>query len=526
MIVEKNLEKLLPAHEQLIAKEIFTEEETKRVLEKRRTYEYTLLSRNSTLDQFLAYIKYETLFLELLNKRKLEKNIDATNRLLADTVFLSHIHSLFRRATNKFSSDSELFDLYLDFCQSTRSTKSLENAFADYVHFHALNPNVWIRACKFEYLENNNHEKAIEYLDQAIELIPSNEELYLLYGEVLFSMSKIIEQRREIHGIEETSDFGRAPAFIFQKGVEKCSGKNKLTRGFLDLFKKYEVDTSRLLEIIENSNNVEVLSAFIETQKNPINQYEQLIEKTENRELKKCFALFLEQQTQKSKFLSVVQSFGDLSDEEAIMFSKKLINFGFLKEAKTMIENLTNFESKKVCLALQCLNEPDTKKFIEQSTKLLENNRELYSYFVLLVAQREISEDEWFDVIQKFGRKVNFEEVGSILEFTHLKFGYQLARKTFDHFFSIIIPNKSFIRSSIQVLTSIENFDRNEIRHLYESLVSKFGQTDNSVWLEYAEFEYNQKCWKKLESIRNRACRTLVSSSEFSGEYYRRFCRK
>ena len=178
--IHQRLERFVPTFQQLISIGLFTKSETDSIISQRFKHEYRLKSKQVKIDDYMNYIKYETAVLELTEKRKIEKGIDSSQRLLSDSDWPKHINSLFIRATHRFSGNFDLWMTYFDYCQSTHSVKALNKAFAECVRFHGSVPKLWKRIARWEMYEDNNIELAKDYMEEAIKKIPGNASLYAL----------------------------------------------------------------------------------------------------------------------------------------------------------------------------------------------------------------------------------------------------------------------------------------------------------------------------------------------------------
>ncbi|KAH0787121.1 U3 small nucleolar RNA-associated protein 6 [Histomonas meleagridis] len=526
--VEQRLEKYVPTFEQLISIGIFTQPEVKEIIRKRRSFEYQLQSKYVQIDNFMNYIQYETAVMELTEQRKAEKGIDSTQRLLSDSDWPKHIHSIFRRATHRFSGNLDVWNAYFDFCQQTHSIKSLNSAFAECVRLHGHEPKLWKRAAKWEMYENGNHELAKSYMEQAIKKIPGKPSLYALYAESILALTKQIEGRREIQNIIENSDTTKAPLLIFKNALSECNDKPKVVRLFLELFKKYEKETDEIINLGIATKDPNVLCYIAEIDPNPKGKFEQFIQEYPSRELKIKYAEYLGKNNNPKEMIKILDDIGEFDDNEVATFVELLLNMKEYQEASDYL-NTDDLTPEMRRLKLRLLNETvsDNDTFINLSEEFLKkfNTPELNDQFVFCLAVREIPPEQWIMILKQKAIYIKPESIAKALKFTLLQYGEEVAYDLMNELMPIIVPIPEFIDVSIEILKSQKIVDNSKIRSLHELNTTKWGSNNDKVWLDYCQFEYDQKNLTKLEAIRRRANRNLEDSISFNREYQERFCK-
>lgn len=524
--VDQRLEQFVPTFEQLISLGIFDRREVQEIVKRRRSFEYALRSKNVQLDQYLKYIEYETAVMSLTDERKVNKGIDSNERLLSDADWPKHIHSIFSRATHQFRNNISIWNMYIDFCQRTHSMKALQRVFAECVRFHGTNPEVWIRAAKWEMFENSNVEAAKTYMEQALQRIPDNPELYAVYAETLLYMAKQIEARRELHGIEEISDATRAPLAVFERALEQCTDRLDVFRRFLELFKKYEIDSTPIVERGMGTGDARILGAIARNDNDPIAKFKQLLASSPSRDLSIEFAKYLCEVKNGDELAKVLDTFEDFSVEESELFAKGLLDCGKLEDAEEMLEDdLVTEGLQRLKLRLMSLQKQGDE-FVKVAEPFVSrfSTKDMNSDFLFYLRQKSSDPEKWIEAVKQRCTLVTPEVVASLLKVIRLQFGAEKAEEVLQYCTPRVIPVPKFIEAAVEIVQALPVVDNARVRALHEMNVTKWGKTSTDAWLNYAEFEFKQKDLKKLEQIRWKAQHTLDDATEFLAKYQERFC--
>jgi U3 small nucleolar RNA-associated protein 6 len=527
--VEQRLEHFVPTFEQLISLNIFSRCEVKAIIERRRAFEHSLHSKNARLDAYLKYIEYESAVLQLTEQRKAERSIDSSARLLSDRDWPRHIRSIFIRATRHFSTDLSIWNLYLDFCERTHAVKALDRAFAECVRLHGSHPEVWIRAARWQMLDNSNVELAKSYLEHAIERIPGSVALYAAYAETLLYLGRQIESRRELHGIERPSDFAKAPIAVFDRGLRACADRGELFGRFVDLFEKYEVDTAALREMGIASGDSGILAAIARADGDPAGRFRAFLRETPSRGLQIAFADWLCAQKRGGELAQLLDGIESLSPEECERYAGALIDGGQLEAAEELLDGeLETKQQQALRLRLYSAQFPDCDGFVRAAGPLVRRfaTAELSSDFLLFVAQKIEDFEKWLETVKQRVPFVTADVVGSALQVSLLKFGPESADRMLEAVLPLVVPTPAFVGAAIEVVRAQPVVDAARERSLHELNVAKWGGSNTQAWLNYAQFEYQQRQLKKMEMVRWKALRTLADGAEFAKEYARRFCQK
>lgn len=528
--VESRLESFIPSFEELVSINLFTQKEIKSVIKKRKAFEYTLLSKSVKPDNFLKYIEYEAAFKALLDERKEKIGDTAEKRLIVDIDWPKHVHSIFRRATGQFPSDLSLWRSYFRFCQDRGDLRSLKIAFQDCLKRHSRNPDIYIEIADWEMRYNSDPETAREIMQQGIVSLEQCPKVYCKYAETIIFFSKMIIERREVQGIEEYSDINKAPNAIFKSALDKLvTGKKELVQLFIDLYKKYELDTGQIIDMASNIDDVDVISYIARLKDDPISYFKTLIEESKNNDLMISFADYLIDVNNIDELINLVNN-PDIrfTDEEASKIIDALIKFNKIDDAEEMlVDGETTQSMKESKLKIIDAKSNSIDDFKSKSSDFLNenyDNRELFSLFVRLVARRRPDFEKWSSFIYEFIPKIDPNEIEKIFQFSRALYKTDDNVKLIQSLLPILTPTSGFIKVATEIYRDSKCSD-DQIRMLHELCVNKFGRVDTEAWLEYCTFEYNKGNLQKLERVRQRASNALENGADFTRAYRELFCK-
>jgi U3 small nucleolar RNA-associated protein 6 len=179
--VQRTLEQMIPELEDLQIAGVFSKEEIKAIVQKRRDFEYAIKRIEKEKVDFLRYVQYE-LNLEQLKKKRMKRlGVKILGRH-GEFGGIGRIHTLFRKALRKFRGDIRFWLQYIEFSIRSGSARALNKTFAEALRLHTQNAQLWILAASWEYEQNNNILAARVLLQQAIKVIPRSPLLYVEYA--------------------------------------------------------------------------------------------------------------------------------------------------------------------------------------------------------------------------------------------------------------------------------------------------------------------------------------------------------
>lgn len=263
--VHQNLEGMVPELEELEQMGVFSSDEIRNIIRKRRDFEYHLQKRIVQKTDFLRYMQYEINLDMLKKKRKLRLGIK--RNLRGEQTVMRRIHNLFQNALKKFVGDVKLWIQYIEFCKHMGSTKILGKVFARVLQYHPDKPNLWIMAAKWEFEENKNIPNSRTLLQRGLRVNPSAKQLWLEYFRMELLHVEKVKKRSMILGLKEavesqgegepeqvTPEFlgGKVPEIVYKKAIECIPDDIKFRKSFIEIYHLFE-DTKQGCDLVYNS---------------------------------------------------------------------------------------------------------------------------------------------------------------------------------------------------------------------------------------------------------------------------------
>jgi len=129
--VDFRLEQSIPELQDLVHKELFTQEEVKSIVKKRTQHEHTLLRPSAKKADYIRYITYEQ-SLEKLRQKRLKRKKQKSKKSVSDYAGQRRIRNLFERACIRFQ-DLGLWMQYIEYVKEQGSHKITNKVFGEYV---------------------------------------------------------------------------------------------------------------------------------------------------------------------------------------------------------------------------------------------------------------------------------------------------------------------------------------------------------------------------------------------------------
>ncbi|KAI9010502.1 U3 small nucleolar RNA-associated protein 6-domain-containing protein [Phycomyces nitens] len=204
--VQFNLERMVPGLLDLINRGLFTKEEVKKIVEKRKSFESRISRRIPQKIDYLRYIEYE-MSLDSLRKLRKARLAGENSKTITESDYAGNkrIFELFKRATNKFKGDVRLWIQYIDFAKKAGANNILSGIFVQAIQFHPTKATLWILAASWEYENNANIGAARVLMQRALRINPENKLLWHEYFRLELLYIEKIKIRRRILGIDEKS---------------------------------------------------------------------------------------------------------------------------------------------------------------------------------------------------------------------------------------------------------------------------------------------------------------------------------
>lgn len=247
--VQKNLEGMLPELEEMERMGVFSSDEIRTIVRKRRDYEYRLQKRIVQKSDFLRYMQYE-INLDMLKKKR-KSRLGIKRNLQAEYATMKKIHNLFQNALKKFVGDIKLWIQYIEFCKHMGSLKILGKVFAKLLQYHPDKPSLWIMAAKWEFEENKNIPNSRSLLQRGLRVNSSSQQLWLEYFRMELLHVEKIHNRRKVLGMsggedsqeeEVTAEFlaGKVPEIVYKKAIEAVPDDIKFRTSFIEIYRLFE----------------------------------------------------------------------------------------------------------------------------------------------------------------------------------------------------------------------------------------------------------------------------------------------
>jgi U3 small nucleolar RNA-associated protein 6 len=175
-------------------RQIFSPDEIRAIVQRRRESEYLLRRRNARKSDYVSYLQNE-MQLERLRalrskqqkkKQRLLASSSAHERIqqqqtkhVGDKHVLQHILLLWTRTMRKFRGDLGLWLQYLEFLKQHGRHQRLSAAYAQALQLHPRATGLWVEASSWELFEQSSVDSARVLLQRGLRLNPSSRELWL-----------------------------------------------------------------------------------------------------------------------------------------------------------------------------------------------------------------------------------------------------------------------------------------------------------------------------------------------------------
>jgi len=304
--VQASLDRMVAPLRDLMDRQIFTEEEIRAVVSRRRESEYLLRRRAARKADFVRYIEAETLLEKLRvlrtarrkrDHRKARRetglagdgdaddNDDNNNNnndddddheeCIGDAHIVQHVHLLFVRAIRKFRGDVSLHLQHAEFCKTVGSRTRLSRVYAEALQVFPREAGIWIEAASNEFFGPNRSVKSARVLLQrALRLNgSSSEELWVQYFSLELHYAQTLRGRRTIldpsgsngggGGSSDddddentttatTTDYNKIPMVVLRNAIRSIPNSVRFRLTFLDVCREFP-DTAGLVEYVQNS---------------------------------------------------------------------------------------------------------------------------------------------------------------------------------------------------------------------------------------------------------------------------------
>lgn len=199
---QRSIEEMLVEIEKMRKIGLFTHEETRAIMKKRKRFEYKMQRRTKEKDVYLQYIQYEIGVYKLIKMRREKKRIELGKDEIDKTIAL-RIYKLFRIACFRFKSDTKLWLTHIEFAKSNMDKERVSKIFTTMLQVHNKKPNLWIMAAKYELEFNESIETARHLFQRALRFLPNNPKIWIEYFKMELLCVELVMKRKELLGITD-----------------------------------------------------------------------------------------------------------------------------------------------------------------------------------------------------------------------------------------------------------------------------------------------------------------------------------
>lgn len=253
--VQAELDRMVPALNDLQERGVFTKEEIHAIVDRRRLSEYALRRRRPRKADFLRYLQQE-MDLEKLRKLRVRKikreergktrpSLDEQDhersKHIGDQHVVGHLHVLWKRTLRKYKADVDLYLKYAAFCKEIHAQRELSRVYGEALRLHPQKVDLWIEAASHEFFQAGSIQNARVLMQRALRVHPKAENLWLqLFALELHFATKMMGRRKILHGEEEGVDDsqGHDPlaiaTLVFQNAVSKLPEEVRFRVRFWD----------------------------------------------------------------------------------------------------------------------------------------------------------------------------------------------------------------------------------------------------------------------------------------------------
>jgi hypothetical protein len=190
--------------EHFIDQSLLLQDEVKKIVARRRDFEYSLAVKAPPKAAFLRYVAYEVALENLKLKRagrlgiRLEgEAAGAGNRL---------IHSIFDKAVKKYRGDEELWLQWIDFAERCGNDKKLQTIFPRVLQILPLSPTLWSKAAAYQQDARRDPAAARTLLQRGLRVNPRSGRLWVQLFRLELSFALRMRGRRSLLGLAGKDD--------------------------------------------------------------------------------------------------------------------------------------------------------------------------------------------------------------------------------------------------------------------------------------------------------------------------------
>lgn len=282
--VQSALDSMVAPLRDLMDRGIFSEEEIKTIVSRRREYEYLLRRRVARKADFLRYIEAE-MALEKLRKlrtkrinqrqeRKREEKVPDRKRNgglpIGDVHIIQLIHLLFVRVIRKFKSDVSLHLQHAAFAKDSKSYNKLNTIYTEALQVHPRNVELWIEAASYEFFGFTNPDTGEVYgggsmqgarvlMQRGLRINAASQDLWIQYFCLELHYIQKLRGRREILQLSSEQNSKETfftdapiPTIVYKNAIDAIPCDVSFRMKFLDICSSFP-QTDKIEQCITKS---------------------------------------------------------------------------------------------------------------------------------------------------------------------------------------------------------------------------------------------------------------------------------
>ncbi|XP_063332558.1 U3 small nucleolar RNA-associated protein 6 homolog [Pelmatolapia mariae] len=551
-IVQQRIEDRIPELEQLERVGLFTKKEVKSIIKRVTALEYKLHRLIVNKEDFIAYIQYEINVLELIKKRRAHIHYQFKREEIEYPI-IHRINSIFKRATNKWKDDVQLWLSHVAFCKKWATKSQISKVFSAMLAIHPDKPALWIMAAKSELEDRNSSESARHLFLRALRFHPNDKKVYQEYFRMeLLHCEKLRKQKIQLEQAQmDLGEYEFSPEILSGKLAEvvykDATGKIKEAEFVIsllniaaifdftkdlqdsilqDLQTNYTDDSSTWDFMAKRELEAPGAGEELQTAKgraSDINRreerccqvYEEGVKSLNTEPMWTCYVAFLLERMKRKtnvqelkekrqeRLLGVLQRAHDcslLKENYYKNWLQILLSSGDAEGAASVAMTATQRYSQSVTmwsLSLQTLMElgsRDIGRCFQDALKHVSPKESLPLWQLQFEWSKANQSAEETEAILKRGLlsavpAVAMEMKECYLDWSYSTGGYKKARKTFTSQQENRPLSKDFFTRMIQIENEQENPKMNNLRDYYERVLQEFGTSDEDLWLQYIREE-------------------------------------
>lgn len=201
-LVELRIERGIPELLQMERVNLFSSEEVKAIVKKRKAFEYRLQKSEKRKDDYLKYIAYEQSVLKLIKIRR--KKIGYTFKYKEiEQAIAARIGALFRAIVYKKQEDVQLWLSFIQFSKEMNWGSQVGALYLRMLQVHSKKEAIWVAAAKWELENNDSPDLARKLLQRGLRHVPDSKLLWTEYFRMELLYTENIQRRRDIVLVQE-----------------------------------------------------------------------------------------------------------------------------------------------------------------------------------------------------------------------------------------------------------------------------------------------------------------------------------